>query len=1636
MLLSCIPTAFADDNISITIPDKPQAPDILKMLDKDTPTSVAEYDFVYDLSVEQQNLYTLSQNGTYLFYASDPESYVRDVRIDVSENTIAYISLDDIAFAGLTSDQGTNLEVNIIGSVETTNPFELTGAENLVISGPDKNTATLSMTAPESTKTYSLFTGDKDTVANNLWILSCSISVEIPGAPPGTLISEVTAENALIAYFNNVHIYDSVLSSSIVTYDVGSGGISADSLYIDNSTINMKRAVFSPEESLLNTTQQTVITNSSLSLSSEGTNTYGSRSGCISSKDIYFGNNKMEIYCDLYDFQSSAGSVIKAENQISMKNNTISAYFTKGTSFLTSAEFNSVNSRMDVFSLNDAVLFDAGILRLSEDTFFHYWSSQSRTENEENIFSADRLNSNESSIDLSSIFETNLSSRSIADNKQNWFDLIFYCTDGEIIPYLFPEFFQTLAENGKSADLKNGYFATNETQEIKNKQFYIFQCLYLEENAKLLENATVETALNLIGSAFGYDSAQAALEHLDETVAPYGCTSEDLFYQSVKTCIEECFKYDGTTFTAEDVVATFEKSKNEVNSAYFNVFDKEHNPTAWANGSKIDSSSRGLMQQYLEFLEAGIQYCTSIDNTDFYTQEGFARYLRLQSFLYFGGTLKDYGGDSEIDKHGTDLVPLSYKLPDGTYDMCFTYGTAYFDTLKVRSVAIGTASTLFNCARAMYYLPEGRTLKDAGLSRTQFPSAFDMSDVLKYLPADEVLTDYMYVVSGEYHNENKRINDISTFVFAPEDYFEQFVNFETDTKYCTVRYNTNGLGKILTVSGKEQPDIVDVRVPFGYSIEYTEKNDGNVKVHNSFASAAAISNTSYYFKPFDEQMEIVGWTDETGELFDLTKPIVQDEELILTPVLQPKDQGPVSFSITIQTEDNSTENFNYSYTEPFKTASETDFEFVNMSGMDAINYIGNSTAVYIPFDASYPDFLMAFGEKCIGTENDGVIDFEYFPDFSSVSPLKKLKIGNGYTVAYIYPDTSNFVAFYPSSLAGVVYIDSSYQMISELPNATIYYSYAGNAKAMILEDISSNKMSAQEVAKKYCHFCNDNLEPLSIEQQQETLSQLLKDAGLSSAGIIPLETQTPVTNEADWQVNPNDPSEIIAYTGEYYPYIGIPETINGVPIQKVNTAALGNSNAIYSAGGTVGIYVPAGITNISAGYKDLFAVMNPSAEVTVTGTDDMCIFSMCPNAYVVVDEDNPNYSSYKGSLYNKTQDYLYYLGGSLTETTILPSVTRFSAYALTVTFGASNAVQKMTFLGTEPVEFNTVTLTMDGSTMYFGGFITTDQMSGEKTIAPVNFVCAKDSPFHHAWISQVQEWLDESGNTGTTAEEGAEFFLTLVDPNTYEDPNTSISFEEYSDTIYGQFNIYEPFTQTYSKTDDTDYIFSLLDIPDRYVSPSFSELKINPSVSTENITIYLRLKRGTANIYTYSEAGQSPISNVIYEITNLETGEKVTTEASNELGEICFDELAYGSYSVSQKSVPGGWKINETPQTFSITEDGQIVELSFVNESSQVYSCRIPKTLILDGSTGNANYYVGVKGSLSAGSVVSIVPQSTFTLSSPGKSSVIASVEQPMTEWQQEDVSMDNWATAQGTITAPISAGSWAGTFEFKISIS
>lgn len=1605
ILVTSMPlAAFAANEVNVTIPNLPEMPNVLEMLGESAaPATEADYDFVVDTAEP----YTITQNGTYFIKNVDS--------LTIQDGICAYLGVQDTKITYISCAANTNVDFHALQNVSFGGTiFEneklylrFNACENIVFS--TEESAEINFVAP-------IYGAD----ASALWF-SGNIVVSVTAPTTSGWASDDWPEWDMISGFSSVGFYNSTasLKPKISFCKEVSGDIRTDNLYLNNSLLNYSPNGYSEEA-----TDYLVVTNDIVMKDS----TFNLKNPYIqmTAKNCYVGTSKLTVW-----------SAMRL-NALMCKDAHL--YFRDS---VTAQKIHLQSSPTNAFIKNGDLLFFTSELRVSEDTVINYWSGAKKTTVPTNVVATDTLDAGTSLFSAGDFFTTNLSFNHYPNDGK--FDNVFVCDNG-VFSIPFPA-----EQLGESVNFDDGFFATNNPR-LHNTAFYIFQVLDVNLLAETTKNLNTERGKYLAAEVFGYDTLEDALLHLEDVCNQAGCTKEDFFYQSVAECLEKLMQYDGITVTSSDCIAACRKSAEEIKNTYLSTDDKANNVTEWKSGKSTYSYNDGsLLNQYLETIHIVEQICTDDMYTDFYTVEGFKRFLHLQNLLLLGSGrvgYKDYGGSTESETIG--VTPLSYNDGSGVYQMKFTCGQHYADTQKVRSLAIGQSGYMSNYRRAMYYLPEGGTLKTNGVAIHNFPSGFDLQDVLQHAPKDKVITGYKYNILDE-SGTQKTVENIEDFVFADEDLFEQLVNFSTEGKYCTLRYDTNGLGHIKRANQSDEQtyDTLDSLVPYGYSPEYAENNrldlpglapdghqnrtNGRTLVHSTWNQAASVGN-GYYFEPFDKTKKISGWLDANGNPYDFSAPMTADSQVILTPILVDKGSSTGTMTVRIATEDNSTEDFAYAFTQPMDMPPASALQLVDAgSGFILANYTGNSTSVHIPYSGY--DFAYVVGCRFPGTETDGVTELTDFPDLETVNPIQRLKVENGYTGAFVYANSDTFTAYLPSSVSQFNMIDARMQTITPA-QCTIYYSYSGNCKTMILDDISRNRLTAEGVAKKYCHFCDDDLNPLSATAQAETLAQLLSDAGLSPMGIVPMELLTPHTDENDWAVNPNDATEIIEYTGAQYSYIGIPAVINGVEIKKVSAAALPDNGKV------TGFYVPATITNITAGYLDAMRSMDPTYSGNVTGNDDMSIFSFLSNAYVVVDEENPHYSSYKGSLYNKQKDYLYYLGGGTDKTTVLPSVKTFSAYALTINSSMrfpENAVNKMTFLGTEPVQFNEVTITEDAFSMYFGGFITTDPAEGTTAISPINFVCAENSPFHNAWLIQAQQWLDSQNITDTTAQEGAEFFLTLVDPSIYDDPNLSDSFtvqEDPGGTTRGYFNINNPFQQQMHSTDNTDYLFELTgSLPKRYVTPAVTEYVLNPSVAMEDITIHLRLKRGTVNITTTNTVGDMPIQGVIYEVKNADTGDVYSTEASDAAGQVVFDNLVYGNYTVVQKSSPSGWKLNTEIKTFSITEDGQIINLTFTNERATLYSVRIPKTIVLDGRTGRGTYSVGVKGILADGQAVTVIPESTFLLYQDGKDTVVASILQNKTSWIGADLSDNAWATAAGTVDATLTAGIWKGIWQFTISI-
>lgn len=295
------------------------------------------------------------------------------------------------------------------------------------------------------------------------------------------------------------------------------------------------------------------------------------------------------------------------------------------------------------------------------------------------------------------------------------------------------------------------------------------------------------------------------------------------------------------------------------------------------------------------------------------------------------------------------------------------------------------------------------------------------------------------------------------------------------------------------------------------------------------------------------------------------------------------------------------------------------------------------------------------------------------------------------------------------------------------------------------------------------------------------------------------------------------------------------------------------------------------------------------------------------------------------------------------------------------------------------------------------------------------------------------------------AEEPFRELYSIVDPNASQS-SLNEAWEAFhmlvqaSNDFVGNINRYgvasevNPMKTVFVPDDNYTYIAFLTDIPERYIKPDVVEL--NPSdENMRNGTINLMLKRGNVVIETIDANNPSKHLKARYVIFDNDGN-----EIADNITEV-FD-LIYGTYTVMQLSVEDGYMPNTEIQTFSILQNGETVHLVFNNHTmNNLYSVRIPKTVVLDGSTGISSCTISVMGTIDSTRQIIVTPeQTTFSLEEQNavvdkKSSIKATIESNKTKWLSNELSTTKWTDSVWTLSAPLTAGRWKGQIQILISI-
>lgn len=111
------------------------------------------------------------------------------------------------------------------------------------------------------------------------------------------------------------------------------------------------------------------------------------------------------------------------------------------------------------------------------------------------------------------------------------------------------------------------------------------------------------------------------------------------------------------------------------------------------------------------------------------------------------------------------------------------------------------------------------------------------------------------------------------------------------------------------------------------------------------------------------------------------------------------------------------------------------------------------------------------------------------------------------------------------------------------------------------------------------------------------------------------------------------------------------------------------------------------------------------------------------------------------------------------------------------------------------------------------------------------------------------------------------------------------------------------------------------------------------------------------------------------------------------------------------------------------------MEEQYIETEMATYSVIIPKTLILDGNTGIANYKVKVKGYISNEDLVYVRPENEFEMIDEIGRTKIANIKQEKTQFSSVEINLDNWTTTNGFVDCDLIAGNWHGSLNFDVKI-
>lgn len=520
--------------------------------------------------------------------------------------------------------------------------------------------------------------------------------------------------------------------------------------------------------------------------------------------------------------------------------------------------------------------------------------------------------------------------------------------------------------------------------------------------------------------------------------------------------------------------------------------------------------------------------------------------------------------------------------------------------------------------------------------------------------------------------------------------------------------------------------------------------------------------------------------------------------------------------------------------------------------------------------------------------------------------------------------------------------------------------------------------------------------------------------------IPPLEflnsKQSYTFDESLWTID--ESGQITDYSGDVG-LIGVPDTINGITVTSMSAATFAGLSDRYINDTSTShpdenpydyysnycaIWLPKTITDLQTGLTDAFieqykALLYSQAELledeqdkqllcaeadalcaisTDESVDDCTALAYLPASYVVVDSDNPNYSSQYGFLYDKNQTELLYVPFSTEYEAydtysgfeIPQTVNTVSAFANFNAYGYTRSKVSLMHVSNENTVFNSYAFKICfdasalASTLYdllgseglYEYFDVTTKEEVEEIISQevLGGTAASFLLYNRQLFLLCVPTTDAETETIKSLKEGFAKYYRLYYPDANEENIESFVNEQMERFVYqsdgkacdkinrqGLVSVNAPYSLNfisvfpdsgnyYSKYSDSYvYSVSLNDIPDRY-KPVEAQTLLPYYESGGSVTFTLELKRGNVHILSADSQDGNKYLDAVYRIVDSNGSVVAEISSSSDGTWADLEGLPYGEYTAMQISVDEGYDVAAS-QVFSITEDGQEIQITFMN---------------------------------------------------------------------------------------------------------